>query len=307
MTLFYRFAGGVIAGIGLLAGATVAPGAGRDEKVPERPLLISHEDLQAKLDDQKVRILDARPRADYDQGHIPGAVWVDLKAFQALTKAATHADPLAWARQIGPLGIGRAIEYVYIYDGNRQHDSSRIWWSLSYAGVPRVGLVDGGFASWKKANRPVSTEETKVKPAAVTVHFREHFLIGRDQVKVSRPGNETLLVDARATDEYRGEKKPANSQAKAGHLPGAVNLDAYSLVDQDGHVLPAAEIRSALGRLGIQDGRSVVVYSAGGNRSSLVVFALEREGVKVGHYIGGYSERSKTPGLEIVPGADAGK
>ena len=307
MTLFNRFAGGVIAGIGLLAGATVAPGAGRDDKAAERPLLISHEDLKARLDDPKVRILDARPRADYDQGHIPGAAWVDLKAFQALTKAETHADPSAWARQLEPLGIGQGIEAVYIYDGNRQHDSSRVWWSLSYAGVPRVGLVDGGFASWKKANRPVSTDAAKVEPAAVRVHFREHFLIGREQVKESRQGASPLLVDARAAEEYRGEKKAANSQAKAGHLPGALNLDAYSLVDQDGHFLPSAEIRSNLGRLGIQDGRPVVVYSAGGNRSSLVVFALEREGVKTGHYVGGYSEWSRTPGLEIVSGANAGK
>ena len=52
--------------------------------------LLTHDQLQARLTEPKssanLRLLDVRPRADYDKGHIPGAVWVDAKLVSRLLR-----------------------------------------------------------------------------------------------------------------------------------------------------------------------------------------------------------------------------
>src|SRR5580658_1789383 len=131
--------------------------AAEPENTPAGPPLIAHEALQKRLNDPNLRLLDARPRAEYDQGHIPGALWVDIKALGALVRGDSFADKEAWAQSLAPLGIGPDTE-VYLYDANRQHDAGRVWWLLWYAGVPRVGLVDGSFPLWQREGRAVSTE-----------------------------------------------------------------------------------------------------------------------------------------------------
>jgi thiosulfate/3-mercaptopyruvate sulfurtransferase len=117
------------------------------------PALLSHDALQTRLGGAKLRLLDVRPQADYEKGHIPGALWVDGKVFQEISRPESLANAAAWAQ--APLGIGQDSE-VYIYDAARQHDAARLWWLLSYAGVERVGLIDGGFPLWERQGRPVS-------------------------------------------------------------------------------------------------------------------------------------------------------
>ena len=63
-------------GVLTLALPTFGPAADPAPK-PQVPPLISHEDLQNRLSDPNLRLLDATPKAEYEKGHVPGAVWVD--------------------------------------------------------------------------------------------------------------------------------------------------------------------------------------------------------------------------------------
>ena len=132
------------------------------EHAPNAPPLISHDELQKRLSDTKLRLVDSRPKADYDKGHVPGAVWVDSKVFQEISKPETVADQSVWSQALAPLGIDLDTE-VYLIDGAHQ-DAARTWWLLSYAGVKHVGLVDGGFALWERQGRPVTSEVPTIAP-----------------------------------------------------------------------------------------------------------------------------------------------
>jgi thiosulfate/3-mercaptopyruvate sulfurtransferase len=279
---------------------TVAAEPARKAQLVEAPPLISHDDLQKRLSDSNLRLLDARPRADYDKGHIPGAVWVDLKALGQLSRAETIADASAWSRELAPLGIGADSE-VYIYDANRQHDSGRVWWSLSYAGARKVGLVDGGFALWTERDRPVSSEVPSVAARAFDVHFHAGRVIPRAELQSAIKGSDVQIVDARSAEEYRGERKPQNG-GRAGHIPSARSLDAYSLVDAEGRFLDASAQRERFASAAIELDRPIVVYSQGGNRSSIVIFALRRLGIPARHYLPGLSDWASDPSLPIVEG-----
>ena len=101
------------------------------------PPSVAHDDLQKRLGDANLRLLDARPRADYDKGHIPGAVWVDAKAAQTLAaRPGGLTDRAAWEAWLAPLGIAPRSE-VLVYDDQRQLEAARIWWLLRYLGVER--------------------------------------------------------------------------------------------------------------------------------------------------------------------------
>ena len=108
-------------------------------------VLMTFDALQEQLSAPSLRLLDARPRADYVKAHIPGAVWVDAKAVEKLAaRPGGLEDKDAWQAWIAPLGITPQTK-VLIYDAHRQLDAARLWWLLSYLGVEKVGLIDGSF------------------------------------------------------------------------------------------------------------------------------------------------------------------
>jgi thiosulfate/3-mercaptopyruvate sulfurtransferase len=272
---------------------------------PQAPPLLSHDALQKRLSDPALRLLDARPRADFERGHIPGAIWVDLQALQALTKPETFADKEAWARGLAPLAINNESE-VYIYDADRQRDAGRVWWLLSYAGAPRVGLIDGDFPLWERERRPVSSEVTPFEPREFAVQFHAKQAVSRDEVRAAIQDGTVQLVDARSAAEYRGEKKPQDG-GRAGHIPSARSLDLSSLVDADGRFSNADAQRERLVKAGIAPERPIIVYSQGGGRSGGVIFALRRLGIPARHYYQGLNDWASDPAAPVVEGAGVGR
>jgi thiosulfate/3-mercaptopyruvate sulfurtransferase len=276
-----------------------------DEPARRPPLLLTQDALQHRLNDNHIRLLDVRSREAYEKGHVPGAVWVDVKELQALTRPEAFADKDAWARGLAPLAIDNESE-VYVYDDDRQHIAGRVWWLLSYAGVSHVGLIDGGFPLWEREKRPVSSELTRVEPHAFAVNFHARRAVSRDEVRSAIGDSKVQIVDARSAAEYRGEKKPQNG-GRAGHIPSARSLDLYRLVDADGRFLSAEAQRELLARAGIATDRPVIVYSQAGSRSGGVVFALRRLGIPARHYFSGLSDWASDPSAPISEGDEAGR
>ena len=299
-----------LATLALFAVPTLALAA--DEPQRHGSPLITHESLQARLSDQKLRLLDVRPRADYDQGHIPGAVWVDIKAIRELTRPDAIRDEAAWSRAIAPLGISTDTEAVFIYDNARQHDAAPVWWALTYAGVPRVGLVDGGFALWQKDKHPVSSDAVTVAAQEFKPNLHADRFATRDDVRQASTKGDSQLLDARAPEEYRGEATAdnnsnntnSNHKSTPGHIPGARNLDGYALVDVDGRFLEDDTVKSRLSEAGFTADRPVITYSQSGNRSAIVVFALERAGTPIKHYVPGLAEWRTDATAPIAAGRD---
>jgi thiosulfate/3-mercaptopyruvate sulfurtransferase len=288
-----------------LALPALARAADEPARRPEAPPLLSHDELQKRLSDPRLRLLDVRSREKYEKGHIPGALWVDTRALQALTKPGAFADKDAWARGLAPLAIGGDSE-VFVYDDDRQHIAGRLWWLLSYAGALRVGLIDGGFPLWEREKRPVSSEAVRVEPRDFAVNFHARRAASRDEVRSAIQDSKSLIVDARTEAEYRGEKKPQDG-SRAGHIPSARLLDLYSLVDADGRFLGVDVQRAQLARAGITPDRTIIVYSNGGSRSGGVVFALRRLGIPARHYVPGFGDWASDPASPVEEGNGAGR
>jgi thiosulfate/3-mercaptopyruvate sulfurtransferase len=268
----------------VLAAALVAPGAGTAEPAAR---LVTFDELQRRHDEPGFRLLDARPRGEYDKGHIPGAVWVDAKAVEALAaRPGALTDRAAWGTWIEPLGIGPDTQ-ILVYDARRQLDAARLWWLLSYLGVERVGLIDGGFPLWEQQGRPVTTEIPKIAPRAFPVRFRAERLATRADVLDALKSSGARVIDARSEAEHTGGVRRSK---RGGRVPAACHLEWSNLVDKDGRFLAENALHGKLAQAGVKPGESVITHCQGGGRASVDAFVFERLGLPTRNYYLGWSD-----------------
>lgn len=265
--------------------------AAADDKSSPRPrvTLATFGELEKRLGDADLRILDARSKADYDKDHIPGAVWVDVRAAEKLAaKPGGLVDKAAWEAWIAPLGLSPKTETL-VYDGRRQLEAARVWWLLSYLGVERVGLVDGNFPLWTAEKHPVTAEVPKIEPKPFHVEFQTDKHATRDDVLAAVSAKSAVVVDARTEGEYNGKSKLAK---RGGHIPDACRLEWSNLVGTDGRFLPEPALKAKLVEAGIEEraGSTAITHCQGGGRSSVDAFVLERLGFKTRNYYLGWSD-----------------
>jgi len=288
-----------------LCGFTVLAGAEEPKGQPQPlPPLVSVDDLQKRLGDPKLRLLDARPRADYDKGHMPGAIWVDIKTAGAIaTRPGGLTDADAWVAWIAPLAIGPDTE-VLVYDGDRQLEAARSWWLLGYLGVERAGLIDGNFPLWVRQGRPTTTDLLKVEPRSFSVSFRKDRHATRADVLEALRAGQARIIDARSAEEFTGTKALSK---RGGHIPSACRLEWTDLVDEDGRFLDPTVLRSKLETLGVKPAQPVITHCQGGGRASVDAFVLERLGHPARNYYLGWSDWGNAEGMPVEAGKETGK
>ena len=276
-----------------------APAATQPEN---RAGLMSFDALEHDLRAADLHILDVRPRADYDRGHVPGATWLDIKAAE---KLASQPDGLvkkaAWEAWSAPLGITPDLKRgVVLYGDNRQLDAARAWWLLSYLGVEKVALLDGNYSLWAEQARPTTTEPAKVEPRPLAVRFRSERLATRGEVAdLLKAKGPTRLIDARSTEEHVGEKKLSK---KAGRVPEACHLEWSHLVDKDGRFLDADAARALIQKAGVDPVAPVVTHCQGGGRASVDAFVFERLGHPTRNYYLGWSDWGNAEETQVETG-----
>lgn len=266
----------------------------------EPPRLHTFDALQKRLDDPRLRVLDTRPKADYDKGHIPGAVLVDTKAASTLAaKPDGLTDANAWAAWAAPLGLKPDTEVVVV-DGGKQLDAARVWWLLRYLGFDDVGLLDGNLPLWKKEGRPWSSEAPRIDPSPAKIAFRADRHATRSEVldALKTPGA-ARVVDARSGPEFSGEEKRS---ARAGRIPAACHVEWSNLVDQNGRFLPEKALRAKFDVAGIRPGESVITHCQSGGRASVDAFVLERLGHPTRNYYLGWSDWGNATETPITTG-----
>jgi len=118
----------------------------------EVSIRIDPDQLQRKLNEKNLRVLDVRSRDQYAQGHIPGALRVDVGDWKKLATAASGLrDAKGWTDRVRPLGLTKE-PHVVVY-GSNLSSTARIWWLLKYVGVKNVSILDGGWEWWMKKER----------------------------------------------------------------------------------------------------------------------------------------------------------
>lgn len=280
--------------------------------------LISTDDLMSALSaDPHPTLLDVRwsllgppGQEDYAEGHLPGAVFVDLDAELASEPgpAGRHPlpDPAAFQEVLRRAGVD-ADRTVVVYDADNGSAAARAWWLLRWAGHRSVAVLDGGYAAWTAEGKPTSTEVPepgdggfRVRPGAMPV-------IDADQAAgLARDG---VLLDARAPERYRGEVEPMDP--RAGHVPGARNAPFSEHTGESGRWRSPEDLAERFAALGVTGDSAVGAYCGSGVTACSVLLALEHAGITDARnpavlYAGSWSNWAADPARPAATGADAG-
>lgn len=251
--------------------------------------------------DVRYRLGGPHGRPDYEAGHIPGAVFVDLDAELAAPPGDGGRHPLpdvaAFGAAMRRAGVSAGTPVV-AYDGDKGWGAARAWWLLRWAGHARVRVLDGGLAAW---DGPLET----AVPAPVEGDFtpRPGALPLLDADAAAAVARDGLLLDARAGERYRGEVEPIDPVA--GHIPGAVSAPTGENLDAEGRFLAAGDLAARFSALGAgPDDRTVGVYCGSGVSAAQQAVALELAGYVPALYAGSWSEWSGDPARPVATGPD---
>jgi thiosulfate/3-mercaptopyruvate sulfurtransferase len=246
---------------------------------------------------------DPHSREHYLEGHLPGAVFVDLATELAAPASAVrgrHPLPptLEFQDAARRWGINDG-DVVVAYDNSGNLAAARLWWMLRNSGFQDVYLLDGGVAAWRAAGLPLDEGPADTAPGNVTLGAGRMPAV--DAATALAWAGSGILLDARAGERYRGEIEPVDP--RAGHIPGALSAPTSENLDRAGRFLPAAELRRRFQALGISGDVPVAVYCGSGVTAAHEVAALEIAGFRAALYPGSFSEWSNNPALPVVTGS----
>jgi len=225
-------------------------------------------------------------RAEFEAGHLPGAVYVDLDTDLAAPpgEGGRHPLPEAAAFRVAMRRAGVCADLpVVVYDDWQGHAAVRAWWLLRHYGHPDVRVLDGGVAAWRRSGLPLETGPAP-DPEPGT------FDGSPGAMPVVGPGEVLglgVLVDARAPERYRGETEPVDPVA--GHIPGAVNVPTAANLRADGTFRPVEELASVYAEVGAVPGAEVAAYCGSGVTACHDLLAMELAGVRAALYPGSWS------------------
>jgi thiosulfate/3-mercaptopyruvate sulfurtransferase len=222
-------------GAALLAAAVATPASAaavRDS------LLVTPSWLAGHLNDADVILLHVGEKTDYDAGHIPGAQFVELRDLAAPSTPGGATlempDPDALRTTLAAFGIANTSHVIVYYGKDWISPATRIIFTLDYAGLDHVSLLDGGMSAWVKDGRALST----AKPPARTGHLppleTRATIVDADFVKSHTTAPGFAVIDGRAAVFYEGVQEGGPRDHRAtGHIAGARSVPFESVFGDD--------------------------------------------------------------------------
>lgn len=248
-------------------------------KHPE--VLVEADWVSQHLKDDKVRVaeVDYDPTANYNLGHLPGAVLFDWKADMNDPLARDILSKQRLEELLSQSGVGHDTTLVLYGDFNNWF-AAFAFWILKYYGVEKVVLMNGGRKKWLAEDREI----TRDKPTVTRTTYKakgpnEEIRTYLDYVKASLGANDKALVDVRSPAEFTGEitappEYPNEHAQRGGHIPGAANIPWSQAVKEDGTFKTAEELSKLYQSKGITPNKEIITYCRIGERSSFTWFVL---------------------------------
>ena len=247
-------------------------------------MLISTSELNSILDDPNLILADTRSFKEYSEGHITGAVHLDLFAFHWIdtTKQGIENFNNQSKSLLSFLGVTPEKKVVF-YDSVSGMLAARGVWMLMYFSHENVMMLDGGITKWQKENLSIETKPNGFKPSDFSGKTNPEIISGFEYIRDNLEN--VKILDARSPGEYGGSTIRA---AQSGHIPNAINIDWNQNLKEDGTFKSDEELSKMYD---YPKDTQIVTYCQGAYRAAnsfLVLKKLGFENVKV--YLGSWGE-----------------
>ena len=262
-------------------------------------LLITPTDLDRRLGDTKPpTLIDLRPAEVFAQGHLRGAVHLDLFGLSLIDTGPAPLDAFLW--MISHLLVTRGVSAdrtVVVYDEQSGIRAARAFWFLEFFGHPDPRVLDGGVSAWLRQGLTITTETAFPQKGTWDVGRVSERLATWSDVATRLGRDDVVILDTRSDGEYYG----SNVRAKrGGAIPGAVHIEWTKNLDDDGKFKAAADLQDVYNDSGIGRDKEVISYCQGGYRAAHSYLALRLLGYpRVRNYIGSWKEWADRDDLPI--------
>lgn len=244
----------------------------------ELPLLLEPDQLEPLLGDPRLLIVDLSGSENYARFHVPGAVHLPAQALQCGRQPAPGKlpEPETLTLIFSRLGL-TPDKHVVAYDDEGGGWAGRLIWTLDVLGHRHRSYLNGGLHAWVNEGHPTEQEPAAPRPSNYMATPTATARVSAEELMAELGDPALAIWDARSPAEYRGERLVAQ---RGGHIPGAVNLDWLELMDRERNLrlLPEAELRERLTRLGLTPDKRVVTHCHSHHRSGLTYLALRALG-----------------------------
>lgn len=272
----------------------------------ELPLVIEPETLEPLLTPESVPgkpgllLIDLCHPERYASGHLPGAVYVHPQETLLGYPPAPGKLPTAEALQELTSRIGLTPEtHVVVYDDEGGGWAGRFIWLLDCIGHPHYSYLNGGWLAWQAEERPLTTDVPDPEPTHYPIEIRQEPTATLDEVLKGLDSPDQVIWDARSPGEYFGQRIAA---AKAGHIPGAHNLEWTQVMDpaRELRLRPESELRTLLEQYGITPSKTIVTHCQTHHRSGLTYLVAKALGYpRVRAYAGSWAEWGNHPDTPV--------
>lgn len=263
--------------------------------------LVSTSWLADELGASDLRVIDAtlflpgsgrNPSAEYEGGHIPGAVFMDLSEITDGTSDIPNMLPSAekFASRMQSLGLGDGSRIV-VYDDSPLKSACRAWWMLTVFGAHEVAVLDGGLAKWKAEGRALDTGKETLRHRHFTVWKDDSDVRTKADMLSNLHSKDAAVLDARPAGRFAGTDAEPNAALASGHIPGSHNLPHGQLFNDDGTWKNADDLRSAFKASGVDLEKPMITTCGSGMTAAVLAFGAKLIGKDdVALYDGSWSE-----------------
>ncbi len=279
----------------------------------ENPFLVSTKWLEARLDDPSVKIVDASwylpdhkrdAKAEYESGHIPGAVFFDIDAIADTSTGLPHMLPSAerFAEIIGGMGISDQ-DTIIVYDGLGLFSAPRAWWTFRTFGAEHVFILNGGLPAWKDDGLPLTSERSDPSRKTFAAQLDAARVVSKSEMLAHINAGTAAIADARPAARFAGTAPEPRPGLRGGHMPGAASVPS-SLFVGDGKLKSPAEIEEIFKQQRLDLTGDVVTTCGSGVTAAILSLALQ----SIGHkdhalYDGSWAEWGMPGDTPVVLGA----
>ena len=250
---------------------------GSAQAVQKGPPIVSAQWLEQNLKDPRLVIADIRKVAEYKEGHIPGSVNLTYNAWRTMEKGISCQLPLKEDIEdtLRSAGIDRDSRVVIVGKTDTDLDCAhpaRVAWTMKYAGISDIAILDGGYALWTAGNRPVAKGWIKAVPSSFCCSWNENVLCSKECLR--KKMGKAVVVDTRLPERFSGKVGDPGVKRK-GHIPGSVNLP-YDLAFRKERTFQPKEVLAgrAIQSVGTDKKKDIIILCCTGRFSPTWWFIL---------------------------------
>jgi thiosulfate/3-mercaptopyruvate sulfurtransferase len=261
-------------------------------------LILEPAALEALLGSSDLLVVDLCQPQNWQSAHVPGAVHVNpSELVSGIPPASGSLPPLAQIRALLARIGYTPDKHIVAYDDEGGGWAGRFLWTLDVIGHKRYSYLNGGLYAWYHEKHPVTADITAVTPTEVSITLTPDAIADLETVRAALGNPAIKIWDARSREEYLGLR---SSSLRAGHIPGAVNLDWLDVMDRTRNLrlLPEAQLRQKLADIGIHAGHSIITHCQSHHRSGLTWLVAKALGFPAKAYHASWGEwgnRDDTP------------